>query len=78
MNEAARANRVIVLNDGEVYLDGTPSETLTRVGALRAVGLDVPPSVELLYLLGGEDAALPLDAFDEKSCAERIAQWLQK
>ncbi len=78
MNEAARADRVIVLNDGEVYLDGTPSETLTQVGALRAVGLDVPPSVELLYLLGGEDAALPLDAFDEKSCAERIAQWLQK
>ena len=77
MNEAARADRVVVLNDGEIYLDGTPSDTLTQVGALRAVGLDVPPSVELLYLLGGGEEALPLDAFDEKTCAERIGQWLR-
>ena len=76
MNEAARADRVVVLNEGKVFLDGTPAETLTQIDALRSVGMDVPPSVELLWLLGGVEAGLTLDAFDEETCAERIAAWL--
>ena len=77
MNEAAKADRVIVLNDGEIYLDGAPADILTQVQALRAVGMDVPPAVDLLYRLGGAEASIPLDAFDEASCATRIAQWLR-
>lgn len=76
MDEAAKADRVVVLNDGRVYLDGTPAETLVQIRALRAVGMDVPPSVDLLYRLGGE-TDIPLDALDAETCAERIAQWLQ-
>lgn len=76
MDEAAKADRVVVLNDGRVYLDGTPAETLVQIRALRAVGMDVPPSVDLLYRLGGE-TDIPLDALDAETCVERIAQWLQ-
>ena len=76
MNEAAKADRVVVLNEGKIFLDGTPSETLTQIDALRSVGMDVPPSVELLVRLGGKEAGLELDAFDEESCAARIAAWL--
>ncbi len=76
MNEAAKADRVVVLNEGKIFLDGTPAETLTQIDALRSVGMDVPPSVELLVRLGGKEAGLELDAFDEESCAARIAAWL--
>ncbi len=76
MNEAAKADRVVVLNEGKIFLDGTPAETLTQVDALRSVGMDVPPSVELLVRLGGKEAGLEPDAFDEESCAARIAAWL--
>lgn len=77
MNEAAKADRVIVLNDGEIYLDGAPADALTQVQVLRAVGMDVPPSVDLLYRLSSADEPIPLDAFDEETCAARIAQWLR-
>ena len=77
MNEAAKADRVIVLNDGEIYLDGVPADALTQVQVLRAVGMDVPPSVDLLYRLSSADEPIPLDAFDEETCAARIAQWLR-
>ena len=76
MNEAAKADRVVVLDHGKIVLDGTPAETLTQIDALRAVGMDVPPSVELLWRLGGEEVGLALDAFDEETCAARIAAWL--
>ena len=76
MNEAAKADRVVVLNEGKIFLDGTPAETLTQVDALRSVGMDVPPSVELLVRLGGKEVGLEPDAFDEESCAARIAAWL--
>lgn len=76
MNEAAKADRVVVLNEGKIFLDGTPAETLTQIDALRSVGMDVPPSVELLVRLGGKEVGLELDAFDEESCAARIAAWL--
>ena len=78
MNEAALADRVIVLNDGRVFLDGTPAETLTQIEALRSVGMDAPPTVELLWRLGGPEAGLALDAFDEDTCAARIAAWLKR
>ncbi len=51
MEEAARAQRVIVVNDGEIYMDGTPREVFSRVEALRRVGLEAPQSGELLYEL---------------------------
>ncbi len=77
MSEAARADRVVVLSEGRVCLDGTPREVLTDVDALRAVGLDAPSPVLLALALrrrGADVGELPLT---EEECADRIARWLE-
>ena len=51
MEEAENADRVIVMNDGKIVDDGTPREVFKNVEALKKVGLDVPQTTELLYLL---------------------------
>ena len=49
MDEAVRANRVVVLNDGHLTLDGTPHEVFSHVEELSRIGLDVPQVTQLLY-----------------------------
>lgn len=49
MEEAENADRVIVMNDGEIIKDGTPKEVFKNVELLKSVGLDVPQTTELLY-----------------------------
>ncbi|MBR6530249.1 MAG: energy-coupling factor transporter ATPase [Clostridia bacterium] len=58
MNEAAVADRVIVLNEGSLVLDGTPREVFSEVETLWKIGLDVPQTAELLHLLNQNDAVL--------------------
>ena len=74
MNEALEADRVIVMNDGEQVLDGPPCEIFRRVEQLRALGLTVPDTVELLYELNQEGMDLPLDAISVEECARAICQ----
>jgi len=47
MEEAATADRVVVLDKGHIALDGTPGEVFAQVEAIKALGLDVPPMAEL-------------------------------
>jgi len=54
MNEAVYADRVIVLNRGELYLDGTPKQVFSRFEKMRAAGLDVPQVTELMHMLQKE------------------------
>ncbi len=77
MEEAIGADRVIVMNDGRIALDGTPQEVFTQVEALRALGLGVPAATELIYALNAAGMHLPLDALDNESCAQCIAAALQ-
>jgi energy-coupling factor transport system ATP-binding protein len=49
MDEAARADRIIVLDDGRLLMDGTPEEVFSRAEVLRAAGLDVPQSAALIH-----------------------------
>lgn len=51
MEEAADADRVLVMNDGEIVADGSPREVFSEVEKLKAVGLDVPQTTELLFRL---------------------------
>ena len=51
MNEAAYADRVIVMNDGDVDMDATPREVFSQVERLKEIGLDVPQVTELIYKL---------------------------
>lgn len=63
MDEAALANRLIIIDDGGIVLDGTPKEVFSNVEKIKALGLDVPQVTELMYLLkkqGIEVKELPL------------------
>ena len=57
MEEAIGVGRVIVMNRGHVVMEGTPAEIFSRGDELRAIGLDVPPAVELRELLKQRDIA---------------------
>ena len=72
MNEAEHADRVIVMNDGTVAMDGTPREVFTEVERLKSMGLTVPDTVELLYELRAEGCDLPLTALTVDECADAL------
>ena len=79
MNEAAMCDRVVVINDGQIQLDGKPEEVFTHVSELQMIGLDVPQTAELLYeldLAGVRENGkhLPLDALSVADCADRIME----
>ena len=72
MNEAENADRVIVMNDGRLAMDGTPREVFSRKAELEKLGLTVPYTVLLLDSLrqGGMD--VPLDAVTVDECVDAI------
>ena len=72
MDEAAKAQRVVVLNKGKVAADGTPREVFSRVELLHELGLAAPESVELCWELNKHGFNLPLDRLDEKECAQTL------
>ncbi len=76
MDEAAQADRVVVMAGGKIVTDGTPREVFQRVEELRAVGLAVPETVELLYELRKEGLDLPLDALSGDECAQALYRLL--
>ena len=77
MDEAMDADRLIVMNDGRLVMDGTPAEVFTQVDALRAMGLAAPDTVELLYGLRQSGMDVPLDALTVDACADAICKALQ-
>ena len=74
MNEAADADRVVVMHKGGILLDGSPREVFSQVELLRKAGLDVPQTTDLLFSLNGAGWSLPLDALTPEECAEAIAK----
>ena len=76
MDEAAMADRVVVMDSGSVVMDGTPKEVLIRVEELRAIGLAAPHTVELLHGLRQDGFDVPLDALGIQECAGAIAESL--
>ena len=77
MDEAMDADRLIVMNDGKLVMDGTPAEVFTQVDALRAMGLAAPDTVELLCGLRQSGMDVPLDALTVDACADAICKALQ-
>ena len=72
MDEAILADRVVVMNEGRVAMDGTPTEVFTRVEELEEMGLTVPDTVQLLHRLRAAGYDVPLDALDVESCADAV------
>ena len=73
MNEAEAADRVLVMDDGRLVMDGTPQEVFTQVGKLRSMGLTVPDTVDLLDRLRRDGLDVPLTALTVEQCADAIA-----
>ena len=78
MNEAEHADRVIVMNEGRVAMDGAPREVFAQVEKLKSIGLTMPDTVELLYELRGAGCDLPLTAITVDECADAIARCFGK
>ena len=81
MNEAALADRVIVLNKGELYLDGNPKQVFSQFEKLKKAGLDVPQVTELMRVLNEESGLkdnikLPTDILDEKEAADLLKEYI--
>lgn len=73
MDEAAQADRLIVMNEGKVIADGAPKEVFLDVEGLQRVGLTVPETVGLLYELKKAGLNVTLDALSVEECAAEIA-----
>ena len=74
MNEAALADRILVMNGGRIYLDGTPAQVFGNPAAMWAAGLDVPQTTELAYKLRQNGVDVPLTLFDPSACAKAVAE----
>ena len=72
MSEAALADRVIVMSDGRILMDGTPKEVFSQVDRLREVGLDVPVGTQLIYELNRRGFDIPSDNLTAEECADAI------
>ncbi len=72
MNEAAVADRVVVMDKGRVIMDDPPEKVFTRVDELRRAGLDVPQTTELLYMLRSDGYDVSLDAITVDDCTEEL------
>ena len=76
MEEAARAERVIVINDGRIALDGTPREVFANVDRLRAMGLEAPQGNELVLELKKAGVNIDGDSLTESECVETLYKFL--
>ena len=77
MDEAAQAQRVVVLHKGDVALDGTPQEVFSHVQTLHDLGLAAPETVELCWELNKNGFDLPLERLNAEECAQTLYEVLK-
>ena len=78
MEEAIRADRVIVVDGGKITLDGTPREVFSQVRTVKAAGLDVPQVTELMLEINEDGFNLPKDVLSYEEGANAIADYIRK
>ena len=78
MDEAARADRIIVMNDGEVVLDDTPKSIFSKVDYLHSIGLEAPQTVELKNKLSSLGIVIDSDSLCEDEIAKEIEEFITK
>ena len=77
MDEAAMAQRVVVLHKGKVALDGSPEAVFSQVELLHNIGLAAPDTIELCYELNKLGFSLPLDRLNAEECAQALYDSLE-
>ena len=75
MEEAVRADRVIIMNEGKILLDGTPEEVFAQGQLMKSVNLDVPPIVELADALRAVGIAVPDEIITEEEMVTYLCQY---
>lgn len=78
MEEAAEADRVLVMTDGTIVSDGKPELVFSEVDKIRNAGLDVPQTTDLLSSLNKQGYTLKTNIISTKECADSIEQLIKK
>lgn len=78
MDEAVQADRVVVVDSGRIAMEGTPRQVFPCVEELVKLGLDVPQSTYLAYMLNREGINIDSSVLDDKECADAILDWLKR
>ena len=76
MDEAAQADRIVVMDNGEILMDNVPKEVFSNVALMKKIGLDVPQVTELMYLLGQSGLQTDTHIIDEEECTEALIKLL--
>ena len=74
MDEAAQAERVVVMDSGKIVMNDTPKKVFSRVDELKSIGLDVPQVTELTHMLIDEGISLDSEIITEDECVEAIRE----
>ncbi len=77
MDEAVQADRVVVMDNGKVILDGPPMDVFCHIEQIKAAGLDVPQAAELIHLLRRETVPITQNALTTEACVEVLYHLLQ-
>ena len=78
MEEAAQADRVVVVDDGQIVLDDTPERVFSRVEEMKALGLDVPQVTELVWELRQAGFRIPAEIITEEACVAALEELINK
>ena len=77
MDEAAQADRVVVMSEGKVVMEGTPRQVFSQVDELHRLRLDVPQVTELCCRLAETGVDIPTDIINEEECAAALYELLK-
>ena len=77
MDEAVRADRVVVMDSGKLLLDGTPKEVFSQTQTIKACGLEVPQASELCHVLREKGVGLPCDVLDVDECVKALKEIME-
>ena len=78
MEEAAQADRIIVMDNGNVVLEDNPKKVFSQVEKLKSIGLDVPQVTELCYQLQQNGLDIGTEIIDEDECVDALISLLSK
>lgn len=78
MDEAVQTDRVVVMDDAKIIMDGKPKEVFKQVERLEEIRLDVPQPTKLAQLLRQEGYDLPDDILDVDECIEKLSAFLEE
>ena len=76
MDEACQAGRVVVMDQGQIALNGTPKEVFSQVNTIRSLGLDLPQVTELCWRLRQAGVPLPEGILTEPECLDALCKLL--